>query len=76
MKKVVMYFKEIDNTSEKPSSGVISAANVDIQKMNEQIDALKKSKAVKEGDALDEFQTALKSVKSLSDAVIMAVWSD
>ncbi len=78
MKKVAIIFKEIDDISEvSTKGGIISAVNVDVQKVNEQIDALKKAKAIKEGDALDELQKALKSVEPLSDAVVpVVVWNN
>ncbi len=78
MKKVAVIFKKIGDISEVSTKGdFISAVNVDVQKVNEQIDALIKATAIKEGDALDELQTALKSVEQLSDAVIpVVVWNN
>lgn len=78
MKKVAVIFKKIGDISEVSTKGdFISAVNVDVQKVNEQIDALIKAKAIKEGDALDELQMALKSVEQLSDAVIpVVVWNN
>ena len=78
MKKVAVIFKKIGDISEVSTKGdFISAVNVDVQKVNEQIDALKKAKAIKEGDALDELQKALKSVEPLSDAVVpVVVWDN
>lgn len=73
MKKLLMHFEEIPNDGVSSANGKVSLCDVDFEKMNKEIDALKKKGHIKNGDAIDEFQKAIGQFKELSDATISII---